>query len=148
MKNTKRIILVVLATIVSMGAIVVGGLVVYYSQPRQYLTESYGVQIPSGIELLGDQSDWDTHLSYGILKVRKDYPDGLVDIRNFSPLSESKDSRIKTLIHDINEAFSISKVTISSKHISYQKFTVKGNSMLVIFYNKKTQEYCFYAMEE
>ncbi|WP_049187928.1 hypothetical protein [Alloscardovia omnicolens] len=106
---------------------VICGTIFYGNQPRQYLEEVYGVQIPSKIKIesLHNQSGWHSCLSYVTLKVQKDNYDGLVNTFNFIPLSKAQDSRIQTLIKDINETFSISKVSVPLKDISYQKIQSK-----------------------
>ncbi|WP_418968868.1 hypothetical protein [Alloscardovia omnicolens] len=145
MKNTTKIFIVI--AIFAALAGIIYGFIVYGNQPRQYLAETYGVHIPSSIKIedVHNEPDWDGRLTYGTLKAQKDTLDGLVNTRNFDSLSELKDSRITTLIEDVNKAFAISKVSASSKDIKYQRITVKADSMMVIFFNEQTQEYCFYA---
>lgn len=144
-KLTRNIVITVIIS--AMLISVVCGMIFYSNQPRQYLAETYGIQIPSRIKIesLHNESGWDSRLSYGTLIVQKDNHDGLVNTLNFIPLSETEDSRVLTLIKDVNDTFSISKVSATSRDISYQKITIKGDSLMIIFYNAKSQEYGFYA---
>ena len=98
-KNT--VIVAILVALIS----IIAGLIFYINQPRQYLLEVYGVQFPAQAKItsLHNEAGWDGRLCYGTLRVQSNYHDGIVNTRNFTAISESRDSRIASLIQDVPE---------------------------------------------
>lgn len=127
--------------------VVAYGFVSYSHQPRQYIDEVYGLRIPEKIRIssLHKEDGWDGRLICGTLDVPRDNRDGVANTANFTPVSQTKDNRIRELIADVTKTFSISKVTETSKDVKYQEFTIKDESLFVIFYNETSRQYFFYG---
>lgn len=146
MKKSTLNIIIALASLIAIGA-TVWAVFSWQNQPHQIMENTFGVDIPSGVTItkFEDENSWDGRLYYGTLTVDKDNLQGIVNTKNFSPLKDSTDSRVTKLIEDVNQSFSISLASVNSPDIQYQRFTITGDSLLVIFYNSDTQEYFFYA---
>ncbi|WP_311375629.1 hypothetical protein [Alloscardovia omnicolens] len=133
-------ILIALAGIITLA-------IVRSNSPLHYVTDTFGVKIPSTVKInsFRTQPDWDGRLSYGILNAHKGSSTGLVNTANFTPLKNTSDTRVSQLVKDVNTAFHISDAQPESSHILYQKITIKDESLLVIFYDSVAEKYFFYG---
>ncbi|WP_418969492.1 hypothetical protein [Alloscardovia omnicolens] len=146
MKKISWRIATLAAILISVAALICT-LFFYENQPKQVVLEIFGVEIPSSIKIesFHTESAWDGRLYYGSLTVSKDRPTGLVDTKNFVPLAKTEDSRVSSLVKDVNNSFSISTAKLSNPSLLYHKITVKDDSLLVIFYDSDSSEYFFYG---
>lgn len=120
----------------------------YYStRPEQQISGTFGITIPQGVTIASYKSEdgWDRRLYYGTLVTHSDELNGIVDPNNFVPLSGTTDQRVISLVKEVNETFSVDKVSPESPDVLYQRITIRGKSIFTVFYNTNSQEYFFYG---
>lgn len=105
-------ILIALAGIITLA-------IVRLNSPLHYVTDTFGVKIPSTVKInsFRTQPDWDGRLSYGTLNAHKGSSTGLVNTVNFTPLKIPQIhvslSWLKTLIQPFTSLMHSPKVLIS-----------------------------------
>ncbi|OTA25727.1 hypothetical protein B9G54_07075 [Alloscardovia macacae] len=124
----------------------------WQNRPEQYILQTYGIQIPEGVSVseIATEEGWDSTLLHGTFTVRE--PNGLVDPNNFRPVSETKDEKLASLVDEVTHTFSLPKnqtVDLSSPErttsLSYQRITIRGSSIFVIFYDEARNSFFFYG---